>query len=165
MSDDKLSSEGTTSQVDTSEKQTKQWTDDEVQKIISERDKSKNKLRNLEEASKKLEEQKLIEDGKLKELLAVRDTQIAELQVKANQYDDDFKRLKEQSLNKIENEDLRNIVSKLNSIDDIAKIVELTSQKNQIKIDNSKTTLKAPERKFKNFSEMEQYLKSQNLAI
>lgn len=165
MSDDNKSSEGTTSQVEASEvKQIKQWTDDEVQKIISERDKTKSKLRNFEDGVKKIEEQKLIEDGKLKELLMQKETQLTDLQSKATKYDDEMKRLKEHSLNKIDNEDLRSIASRLESIDDIVKIGELTA-KSQIKVENGKLPLKSAERKFKNFQEMEQYLKSQNLAV
>lgn len=165
MSDDNKSSEGTISQVETSEvKQIKQWTDDEVQKIISERDKTKNKLRNFEDGVKKIEEQKLIEDGKLKELLMQKETQLTDLQSKATKYDDDMRKLKEHSLSKIDNEDLRSIASKLESVDDIVKIGELTA-KSQFKVENGKLPLKSAERKFKNFQEMEQYLKSQNLAV
>lgn len=160
---DAESVESTSSQVEASEKKVKQWTDEEVQKIISERDKTKNKLRSFEESAKKEEEKKLVEDGKLKELLQQKEITLQDLQLKANKYDDEMKRLKESALSKIKNEEVRGIAEKLESVDDINKINEFIS-KQVVNIDNGKPAFKTPERKFKNFQEMEKYLKSQGLA-
>ncbi len=164
MSDDKTVVEATTSQAEQVENVVKKvWTDDEVQKIISERDKTKNKLRTFEDSIKKQDELKLIEDGKLKEVLASKEIELTNLQAKATKYDSEMNKLRENALSKIEDETIREVVSKLESLDDINKLVEKQTEK--IKIDNSKGILKPSERKFKNFQEMESYLKSQNLVI
>ena len=142
----------------------KQWTDEEVQKIISERDKSKNKLRSFEDDKKKQEDAKLIEEGKLKELLVDRDRQLIDLQGKATKYDEEMKKLKDNVLSRITDEGARQIIAKLDSIDDISKLAE-SFQSTKIKVDSSKASNKLPEAKFKSYSEFENYLKSQNLAI
>jgi len=57
------------------EQKQKTWTNDEVQEIIKERDSAKKKARAREEQDKVLTEQKMIEEGKTKELLAQREAE------------------------------------------------------------------------------------------
>ena len=107
----------------------KTWPDDEVRKIIEERDKAKQKLRSIDEANKKSEEQKAIEEGKLKEVLADKEAKLAEALKKAQAFEDQQKVFRDGLLSKITDTKLRAIAEELS----IAKLQEFTESINSDK--------------------------------
>jgi membrane protein involved in colicin uptake len=59
-----------------------------VKQLIAERDKAKDKARKVEEAEKKALEAKAIEEGKIKEVLAQRESEIAAAREKLTKYEE-----------------------------------------------------------------------------
>ena len=104
----------------------KTWPDDEVKKIIEDRDKAKHLLRSIDEANKKSEEQKAIEEGKLKEVLAKREAELVEALNKAQAFEDQQKALRDGLLSKITDPKLKSIAEELS----IAKLQEFTESIN-----------------------------------
>lgn len=93
----------------------KTWSDDEVKKIIAERDKAKEKLRVQDEEKRKAEEAKAIEEGKLKEVLASKETLLAEVQAKLTAYQEAEKADRETLLSQIKDEGDKKIGSELST--------------------------------------------------
>ena len=104
----------------------KTWPDDEVRKIIEERDKAKQKLRAVDEEKKKAGEQKAIEEGKLKEVLAQKEAELAEAQKKAQAFEDQQKVFRDGLLSKITDPKLKSIAEELS----IAKLQEFAESIN-----------------------------------
>lgn len=82
----------------------KVWSDDEVKKIIEERDKAKEKVRKREEEEKKQKDEKAIEEGRLKDVLTERETEVKELRAYKAQRDVAEKLERDELLAKIKDE-------------------------------------------------------------
>lgn len=122
MSDETRSDEQQKKSDDSSEKQQKVWTDDEVQKIIKERDAAKKKAQAKEDAEKAALEAKMIEEGKTKELLAQREAELAAALKEAEEARQ-FKTAKRESLLSKLSDDDKEIAAEL-SLDKLEKFVE-----------------------------------------
>lgn len=144
----------------------KTWTDDEVQKIIKERDAAKKKAQAKEEAEKAALEAKMIEEGKTKELLAQREAELAEAKKKASEFDQYKAQKREGLLSKLSDDD-KEIAAEL-SLEKLEKFVEKQSQKSQ------QQTQETPKYKpgspgslptFKNHSEFQKFMKDNDLLV
>ena len=69
----------TVTKPDGNDKQSKTYSEEAFKELIAERDKAKKQLRAIEDAQKKADEAKLVEAGKLKEALDIKEREIAEL--------------------------------------------------------------------------------------
>lgn len=146
------------------ETKAKVWTDDEVQKIIKERDSAKKKVSAKEESDKAALEAKMIEEGKTKELLAQREIELAEARKEAEEAKQ-YKNAKRDSLLAKLSDDDKEFVDGM-SLDKLERFVEKQNQNKPIQ--SSAPVYKPggtiPKPKFKNAAENAQWLRSQGLA-
>lgn len=101
----------------------KTWPDDEVKKIIEERDKAKEKARKYDEEKRKTEEAKAIEEGKLKDVLAQKEVELSEALKKAEAYEAQQKALRDGLLSKVNDPKLKSIAEEL-SISKLQEFVD-----------------------------------------
>lgn len=148
---------------DAEKKQGKVWTDDEVQKIIKERDAAKKKAQAKEEAEKAALEAKMLEEGKTKELLAQREAELAEAKKKAEEYDRYRTQKREALLAKLSDDD-KEIAGEL-SLEKLEKFVEKQNPKQQQDQPKYKPGSSTQRPKFKNAEEFNKWLKEQGLAV
>lgn len=163
MADEKPDGEQKTADAVT-EKQQKVWTDDEVQKIIKERDSAKKKAQAKEDAEKAAIEAKMLEEGKTKELLAQREAELAEAKKEAEEARQYKAAKREALLSKLSDDD-KEFVDGM-PLDKLERFVDKQS-KNTTQPPNSKNKpgdgLSKP--KIRNAEENAAWLRSQGLAV
>jgi hypothetical protein len=106
----------------------KSYSEEEFKKLIGERDKAKERLRLIDEAAKKATEEKQIQDGKAKELLAEKEARLVELEAKAKAYEDQQGKLRESLLGKLTDEADKIAGESIQDLDKLSRYVELRSQ-------------------------------------
>jgi hypothetical protein len=104
------------------------YSEEEFKKLVSERDKAKERLRLIDEAAKKAEEEKLVTEGKAKELLAQKEAELSDLKAKATAYEEQERTLRESMTAKLTDEADKLVAPKL-SVAELTKLVELRQQK------------------------------------
>ena len=109
----------------------KTWEDSEVKKIIAERQEFKQKLREIEEAKQKADEQKAIEEGETKKILEQRTAELATerkqreaLEEKAQKYEEQQTQMRVKALERIADKDLRAIAEKLPDLSDVVAFAD-----------------------------------------
>lgn len=165
MSDEtKGSDEQQKTSDDASEKKQKVWTDDEVQKIIKERDSAKKKAQAKEDAEKAALEQKMIEEGKTKELLSQREIELAEARKEAEEAKA-FKLAQRESLLSKLSDDDKEFVEGM-PLDKLQRFVEKQTKQTQQSPPGGKWKPGGtiPKPVFKTAEENAQWLRSQGLA-
>ena len=99
--------------------QDKPWRNEaEVKKIIVERDEAKARLKEIAEKEKKLAEDKAVAEGKVKEILAQKEAELAEVKKKAELYEAEQKAIREQALEGLPDE-FKSFAEKLPSASDV----------------------------------------------
>ena len=141
----------------------KTWSDDEVKKIIEERDKAKEKSRKYEDEQKKLAEAKAIEEGKLKELLQQKEAENILLREKSDRFEQSQTKLKEQTLAKITDVDLKKFAEKLPTLEDIVEFADKIDSK-KLSSHNGKHTTTTEPKKYKSAAEWQNDLAASGLA-
>lgn len=153
--------------ADAETKKEKTWTDDEVQKIIKERDSAKKKAQAKEDAEKALQEQKMIEEGKTKELLAQREAELAEARKEAEEARAYKTAKREQLLSKLSDDD-KEFVEGM-SLDKLERFVEKQTKQTNRQSDppagNWKPGSKLEKPRFKNAEEHAAWLLKEGLAV
>lgn len=81
--------------------QSKTYSEEHVKELIAERDKAKEKLRKIEDAEKKAAEEKAIQEGKLKEVLASKEKELSDVQLKLKEYEAKETKQREALLSKL----------------------------------------------------------------
>lgn len=154
-----------TTDVVTEKKQEKVWTDDEVQKIIKERDSAKKKAQAKEEAEKAALEAKMIEEGKTKELLAQREAELAEVRKKAEEFDN-YKNTKREQLLSLLSDDDKEFADGM-SLDKLERFVEKQTKQPQQQESSPKWKPggKLEKPKFKTAEENAAWLRKNGLAV
>lgn len=131
MSDDMKGSEDQQKSAEqVSEKQpvqAKVWSDDEVKKIIEERDNAKRKLRKIDEDTQKAAESKAIEEGKLKEVLEKQTAELESLRKFKESKDVEEIAVRESALTKLSDED-KEIAKELSTPKLLAYVEKQTKQ-------------------------------------
>lgn len=145
----------------------KTWTDDEVQKIIKERDSAKKKAQAKDDAEKAALEAKMIEEGKTKELLAQREAELAEAKKKADEFDLYKASKRNQLLSKLSDDDKEFAVDM--NLDKLEKFVDKqtkqTTQQASPPSGQWKHGSNTPMPKFRNADERAKWLIEQGLAV
>jgi hypothetical protein len=143
----------------------KVWTDDEVQKIIKERDSAKKKAQAREEQDKAAQEAKMLEEGKTKELLAQREAELAEAR-KESEEAKAFKTAQRNALLSKLSDDDKEFVEGM-SLDKLQRFVDkqTQSQSTQRSAEKWKPGNATAKPIFKTAKENADWLKSQGLAV
>jgi len=153
--------------AEASKSATKSYSEEQFKELIAERDKAKEKLRKIEEDKKKAEETKAIEEGKLKEVLASKEAELAAANKKAEAYEAQQTKLRESYLSKLSDED-KELASDIHDLDRLKKFVDKispqpsTENKSQEKW---KPGSKLEKPKFKNAAEMYEWLAKNDLMV
>lgn len=140
--------------------------DDEVKKIIAERDKAKEKARKYEDDEKKRAEQKRIEEGELKTVLAEKEKMIADLQSKASAFEAQQNKLRESIIAKVP-EEFKDVAVDIHDIDKLSAFVDkINAQKTtQTQVMNAKGQIHSESlAQAKTIDEFASLLKAQGLA-
>lgn len=147
------------------EPKAKVWTDDEVQKIIKERDAAKKKAQAKEDAEKAALEAKMLEEGKTKELLAQREAELAEARREAEEAKQYKAAKREALLSKLSDDD-KEFVDGM-SLDKLERFVEKQSQNKpqQSSAPVYKPGGTVPKPKFKTAEENAKWLRDNGLAV
>jgi septal ring factor EnvC (AmiA/AmiB activator) len=152
MSDDTKAVEAAEPKVDT---QVQDAAQAELKKVIAERDKAKAKLREREEEDRKAAEAKAIEEGKLKELLTARDTELAELKKYRESVEADRMAQKARALDKVP-EAYKKFADKMSDAVEINEFLE-TLNAGKLTTHTSKSPTTAPEKpKYKTHREWQE---------
>ena len=142
----------------------KTWTDDEVQKIIKERDTAKKKAQAREEQDKAAQEAKMLEEGKTKELLSQREAELAEARKEAEEAKAFKTAQREALLSKLSDDD-KGFADGM-SLDKLQRFVDKQthSQSTQRSAEKWKPGNSTAKPTFKTAKENAEWLKSQGLA-
>jgi hypothetical protein len=167
MSDEQKADAEQKKEDSSSEQKQKTWTDDEVQKIIKERDTAKKKAQAKDDAEKAATEAKMIEEGKTKELLAQREAELAEAKKKADEYDLYKASKRNQLLSRLSDDDKEFAVDM--NLDKLEKFVDKqlkqTTQQASPPSGQWKHGTNTPMPKFRNADERAKWLIAQGLAV
>ena len=122
MSDDTEKKADASSQQ--SSDKTKSYSEEEFKAVVAQRDEIKKKLRDIEEAERKVSEAKKVEDGRAKELLAEKEKllEVANSQLEILKKNMDA--LRQELIGKIPDPELKALAEKLPDLADIQKLVE-----------------------------------------
>jgi hypothetical protein len=120
------------------------YEESQMKEVIAGRDEAKRKLREREESDKKAADAKLIEDGRVAELLKQREAELKQekqsrqaLEIEATAFREQQKALRQQALDKITDVKIKAIAEKLPNTSDIIDLAELHTQ-NKIGVDGTK---------------------------
>lgn len=105
------------------------YSDEEFKKLVAERDRAKERLRLIDEAAKKAEEDKKIQEGKAQELLAEKQLRLDELEAKAKAYEEQQGKLRDSLLGKLTDEADKIAGESIKDLDKLSRYVELRTQK------------------------------------
>lgn len=166
MSDDKVVSDETKPVADApvNTASPKTYSEEEFKKAVAERDKAKERLRLIDEETKKAAEAKAIEEGRIKEILADREAKLAEAEKKAKAYEESQAKVREKALANIKDPELKKFAEALPSVE---MVLEFSEKVTQTKITpfTDKTPPAAGEPiKFKSAREWEKTLREQGQA-
>ena len=152
--------------AEASKSATKTYSEEQFKELIVERDKAKDKLRKIEEDRKKAEEAKAIEEGKLKEVLASKEAELAVANKKAEAYEAQQQKLRESYLSKLSDED-KELASDIHDLDKLKKFVDkITPQQAESKSQEKwKPGSKVDKPTFKNATEFYKYLDENGLRV
>jgi hypothetical protein len=142
----------------------KNYSEEEFKKVIAERDKAKEKLRKIEEDEKKAQEQKAIEEGRIKEVLSATEAKLATAEQKAKAYEEMQKDLRDKALSNIKDAEMR---SAAEDITDLKKLIAFSEKVSKTKIEpyNAKSASTAGEPKqYKTSRDWENDLRDRGLA-
>ena len=151
MSDDKTVADATETKVDTKSQHDTSTADAEKKELIAQRDKLKAKLRDFEEKDKKALEDKAIEEGKLKEVLASRDAELSELRQKVAAVETARQADRQRALDKVVDPEFKKFAETMSDASTILEFVDKLAEK-KITTHTSNDIKTAPEApKYKNF--------------
>ena len=102
----------------------KQYSEEELKKVIAERDKAKEKLRAKEEEEKKAKEDAEIANGRAAELLKQRDAELAEAKKIVAAVAEREQKLRESLLNKLTDEMDKKVAANVSDLDTLSAFVE-----------------------------------------
>lgn len=105
----------------------KVWDNAEVQKIIAERQEAKERLRKIDEDTRKASEAKAVEEGRTKELLAEKEKELEQLRKFKESIDAEQSAIRQQALSKLTDED-REIAAELSTAKLLAFVERQTKQ-------------------------------------
>jgi hypothetical protein len=155
MSDDKTVTDVTETKVDTKSQEHTSAAEAELKKVIAERDKAKAKLREREEEDRKAADAKTIEEGKIKELLASRDAEVAELKKYRDSVEAERQAQRVKVLEGIADPEVRKFAEKMSDAPEMLEFLKLVEEK-KLTTHTSKGIVTAPEKpKFKDFHSWE----------
>jgi len=130
MSDDTEKKADASSQQ--SSDKTKSYSEEEFKAVVAQRDEIKKKLRDIEEAERKVSEAKKVEDGKAKELLAEKEKLLEVANSQLENLKKNMDALRQELIGKIPDPELKALAEKLPDLADIQKLVEKSQQKSPI---------------------------------
>jgi len=159
MSDDTKAVETAEPKVDTRVQQDTSTADAEKKELIAQRDKLKAKLREIDEAKKKAEEDKAIEEGRLKEVLQSKEAELKELRTKMEAVETARQESRQRALDKVTDPDMKKFAEKMSDASEILDFVETVNRMKGDKLTThtGKERMTAPEvPKSKSFREWEQ---------
>ena len=143
------------------------YTEAQMKELIAERDKAKEKLRKIDEEKKKLEDQKLIDEGKTKELLSQREAELAEARKEAEEAKQYKTQKREQLLSKLSDDD-KEFADGMN-LEKLEKFVDKQTGTNNTQQSQSAGKWKPgtgqDKPKFKTAAENAAWLKENGLAV
>jgi hypothetical protein len=165
MAEDVKGSDEQQKKADAGTEQAKTYDENYVKELIAERDKAKDKARKFEEQRKKEEEQKAIDEGRLKEVLAQRESELADAKKKADLFEQQQIKLREQLINKLP-EDEREFASDINDLDKLSKYVEKrTTETTTGALVTGKQRKEAGKPEFKNADDIYNYMQKQGRLV
>lgn len=138
------------------------YSDEAFKQLIAERDEAKKKARAYEEAEKKLADEKLLSEGKAKELLEAREKELADVKLKAEALEKAEAERKQRLIGLITSESIKGIAQKLTS-NEIEALVKEQEQK--VKTDAGKhPTTGLLDEEVKDFRDWQAKLMAKGLA-
>ncbi len=144
----------------------KTYSEEQMKELIAERDKAKEKLRKIDEEKKKLDEQRLVDEGKTKELLTQRESELLEARKKAEKLDTYEKTRREILEGKLLDDD-KPFTSSMD-LDTLEKFVEKQSKQSQHQQHSTEKWKPGSSKQkpvFKTAAENAKWLKEQGLAV
>ena len=122
-------------EAEAAEKKAKQYSEEDFKAVVAQRQELKARLAAIEDAQKRADENKKVEEGKVKEVLAQRDAeldatkkQLEETSTKAKAFEDQQSKIREQAINKLTDDKLKALAGKLSNVDDVLEFVNIHTE-------------------------------------
>ena len=130
--------------AEASTNQPKMYPEEEVKKLIAERDKAKEKLRAREEEEKKAKEEAAVANGQAAELLKQRDAELAEAKKIVTAALEKEQKLRESLINKLSDDVDKSVASNIKDLDTLNAFVEKQTKQPDPKTFNGKLPAPGP---------------------